>query len=105
MPIGPRTNYQQNKPTRGLVFGPVSHEVDRSSSGKRLRVEGENVGRQGGSFGNGIEGEVMKSSLVTSTTEAAMSSELERIELVNQVANGERTEQPTSSDGMESVVA
>lgn len=37
-------------PTRGLVFGPTKGEIELSVSGKRLRVEKENVGRPGGVF-------------------------------------------------------
>lgn len=46
---GPRTN----KPTRGLVFGPIRGESDAVSSGKRLRVETKSVGRKGGVFSMG----------------------------------------------------
>ncbi|CAL9248161.1 unnamed protein product, partial [Arabidopsis halleri] len=43
---GPRVN----KPMRGLVFGPTRGEHVVSSSGKRLRIESDNVGRGGGVF-------------------------------------------------------
>ncbi|KAG7544019.1 Ribonuclease H domain [Arabidopsis thaliana x Arabidopsis arenosa] len=49
---GPKPNIQQNRPARGLVFGPVSGDNERSVSGKRLRVEQSGVGRPGGSFLN-----------------------------------------------------
>lgn len=39
-----------NRPTRGLVFGPERGEVERSASGKRLRLENSNEGRLGGAF-------------------------------------------------------
>lgn len=35
---------------RGLVFGPVTGETVGFASGKRLRVEQENVGRKGGAY-------------------------------------------------------
>lgn len=41
---------KHNGPTRGLVFGPTRDEVGLSMSGKRLRVEKENIGRPGGAF-------------------------------------------------------
>lgn len=51
-----------HRPTRGLVFGPTREEVERSESGKRLRVENGAGGRSGGVFaaageerGGGIE--------------------------------------------------
>ncbi|CAA7030619.1 unnamed protein product [Microthlaspi erraticum] len=40
----------QNRPMRGLVFGPTTGEVERSDSGKRLRTESGNIGRVGGTF-------------------------------------------------------
>ncbi|XP_019094473.1 PREDICTED: uncharacterized protein LOC109129898 [Camelina sativa] len=36
--------------TRGLVFGPMGADVGGFSSGKRLRVDSEDVGREGGAF-------------------------------------------------------
>jgi len=39
-----------NKPARGLVFGPTKGEVSLSESGKRLRVESLEAGRAGGAF-------------------------------------------------------
>ncbi|EOA18966.1 hypothetical protein CARUB_v10007601mg, partial [Capsella rubella] len=51
--IGPSTKGPKgNKPTRGLIFGPVQSGRDMSSSGKRLRTEDVNIGRAGGSFSN-----------------------------------------------------
>lgn len=48
---GPRPKVvKQNKPTRGLVFGPMSGEGELSTTGKRLRVENHSVGRRGGVF-------------------------------------------------------
>lgn len=45
-----------NKPMRGLVFGPAKGEALFSSSGKRLRVEGDSLGLTGGALGlNGGE--------------------------------------------------
>ena len=41
-----------NRPVRGLVFGPTKGEVSLSESGKRLRVESTDVGRLGGVFGD-----------------------------------------------------
>ena len=37
-------------PTTGLVFGPTRDEHVMSSTGKRLRIERDNVGRSGGRF-------------------------------------------------------
>ncbi|KAG5397326.1 hypothetical protein IGI04_019140 [Brassica rapa subsp. trilocularis] len=37
-------------PTRGLVYGPARGEMNLSLSGKRLRVEKENIGGRGGVF-------------------------------------------------------
>lgn len=45
-----------NKPVRGLVFGPTRGEVCLSESGKRLRVEGVDVGRAGGTFSVAVKG-------------------------------------------------
>ncbi|EOA18311.1 hypothetical protein CARUB_v10006824mg [Capsella rubella] len=45
----PKT-YKNNRPTRGLVFGPPRREGDFAASGKRLRVEDGFVGRPGGVF-------------------------------------------------------
>ncbi|CAL9233449.1 unnamed protein product, partial [Arabidopsis halleri] len=48
---GPRPKVvKQNKPTRGLVFGPMSGEGELSTTGKRLRVENHSLGRRGGVF-------------------------------------------------------
>ncbi|XP_048623663.1 uncharacterized protein LOC125592501 [Brassica napus] len=44
-----------NRPVRGLVFGPTKGEVSLSESGKRLRVENIVVGRSGGVFRNRVE--------------------------------------------------
>lgn len=47
---GPRSN----KPTKGLIYGPTRGAKEDSreviASGKRLRVEEQNVGREGGVF-------------------------------------------------------
>ncbi|XP_024013365.1 uncharacterized protein LOC112087724 [Eutrema salsugineum] len=45
-------------PTRGLVFGPIRSEEKLSVSGKRMRVEGETVGRSGGVFVTNRNGEL-----------------------------------------------
>ncbi|CAE5964586.1 unnamed protein product [Arabidopsis arenosa] len=47
---------KSNAPTRGLVFGPGRGEVLGISSGKRLRVENESVGRAGGVYIAGSDG-------------------------------------------------
>lgn len=48
---GPRNRYgKQNRPGQGLLFGPTRKEQELSASGKRLRVENENMGRSGGVF-------------------------------------------------------
>lgn len=39
-----------NRPMRGLIFGPTRGELERSESGKRLRVEPGSVGRVGGVY-------------------------------------------------------
>lgn len=39
-----------NRPARGLVFGPTKGEISLSESGKRLRVERLDAGRAGGVF-------------------------------------------------------
>ncbi|KAF2533334.1 hypothetical protein F2Q70_00032263 [Brassica cretica] len=44
-----------NRPVRGLIFGPTKGEINLSESGKRLRVENNNVGRQGGAFRDNME--------------------------------------------------
>ncbi|KAL9308483.1 putative transcription factor interactor and regulator CCHC(Zn) family [Arabidopsis thaliana] len=36
---GPKQLFKQNRPTRGLVYGPSSIEVELTNSGKRLRTE------------------------------------------------------------------
>ncbi|KAL9307967.1 putative transcription factor interactor and regulator CCHC(Zn) family [Arabidopsis thaliana] len=51
-PIGPKHKPKQNRPMKGLVYGPSREEVVRSNSGKRLRVERESIGRAGGVFIN-----------------------------------------------------
>ncbi|CAL9240243.1 unnamed protein product, partial [Arabidopsis halleri] len=43
-------NMRVSNPMRGLVFGPVTGEAAGFVSGKRLRVEHENVGRRGGAY-------------------------------------------------------
>lgn len=57
-----------NRPGRGLMFGPIREDNAMSSSGKRLRVERENVGRPGGVFtaeqGEGQSNEQMATSQV-----------------------------------------
>ncbi|KAG2275645.1 hypothetical protein Bca52824_058200 [Brassica carinata] len=44
-----------NRPVRGLVFGPTKGEISLSESGKRLRVENSTTGRAGGVFKNSVE--------------------------------------------------
>lgn len=44
-----------NRPVRGLVFGPTKGEISLSESGKRLRVENTTTGRAGGVFKNSVE--------------------------------------------------
>lgn len=44
------------RPNKGLDFGPNRGEPKDSASGKRLRVEVQNVGRAGGVFSNGGSG-------------------------------------------------
>ncbi|XP_013617040.1 PREDICTED: uncharacterized protein LOC106323468 [Brassica oleracea var. oleracea] len=44
-----------NKPVRGLVFGPTKGEISLSESGKRLRVENTPAGRAGGVFKDSME--------------------------------------------------
>ncbi|EOA28792.1 hypothetical protein CARUB_v10025024mg, partial [Capsella rubella] len=47
--IGPRsTSLLGNRPTRGLIFGPVLGEQSLAASGKRLRSEQADIGRDGG---------------------------------------------------------
>ncbi|KAG2307473.1 hypothetical protein Bca52824_027221 [Brassica carinata] len=43
-----------NRPVRGLVFGPTKGERTLSESGKRLRVESSDAGRPGGVFGDNV---------------------------------------------------
>lgn len=53
---GPKPKHQkQNRPMRGLVFGPSREELQLSESGKRLRLEKSNPGRAGGYFVNDRE--------------------------------------------------
>lgn len=47
---------KSNAPTRGLVFGPLRGETGGISSGKRLRVEHERVGRASGAYTAGMDG-------------------------------------------------
>lgn len=49
----------QNRPVRGLIFGPTKGELELSESGKRLRIEGDSVGRAGGVFESATDGEMM----------------------------------------------
>ncbi|CAL9226355.1 unnamed protein product [Arabidopsis halleri] len=42
--------------TRGLIFGPTSGEVSGLATGKRLRVEHDNVGRAGGAYTSACTG-------------------------------------------------
>ena len=44
-----------NRPVRGLVFGPTNGEISLSESGKRLRVENTTAGRAGGVFKDSVE--------------------------------------------------
>lgn len=43
-PSEPAQRFKQQKPTRGLIFGPPQVNVELSTSGKRLRVEDGGVG-------------------------------------------------------------
>lgn len=47
-----------NRPTRGLVFGPIGGDGGLSESGKRLRVENVNAGREGGAFSQSSIGDM-----------------------------------------------
>ncbi|CAL9223353.1 unnamed protein product [Arabidopsis halleri] len=52
-PNGPKQKLVvSNKPARGLIFGPTKGEEVIATSGKRLRVETESVGRPGGVYGS-----------------------------------------------------
>lgn len=51
--VGPKRGPKPNMPTRGLVFGPLPEEHNRLVSGKRLKVDTNNVGRAGGVFISG----------------------------------------------------
>lgn len=57
-PTGPTQRIKQNRPTRGLNFGPLKANVDLSVSGKILRVERDCVGRPGGVFAKNQDDEV-----------------------------------------------
>lgn len=50
-----REKRPNNRPVRGLVFGPTKGEVSLSESGKRLRVERSDVGRSNGAFRERVE--------------------------------------------------
>lgn len=54
---GPRPRRDiPSQPTRGLVFGPIGGEVERSSNGKRQRVEKVGLGCSGGSVARAGDG-------------------------------------------------
>lgn len=74
----PKANFKQNRPTRGLVFGPSSNEVVLSNSGKRLRLERTNVGRAGGIFttessvSKSLEGSIQSSGNISNPAQAVI---------------------------------
>lgn len=45
-----RSKHKSAGPTRGLIIGPTRRELELTVSGKRLRVEKDNIGSPGGSF-------------------------------------------------------
>lgn len=55
---GPKARNKQQRPMRGLIFGPPQASADLSITGKRLRVERDCVGRPGGVFVKGRDDEV-----------------------------------------------
>lgn len=57
-PNGPRIKNKQNRPMRGLVFGPPNTNVDLVASGKRMSVESECADLPGGVFVKGRNDEV-----------------------------------------------
>lgn len=50
----PKSKHKSNRPMRGLVFGHTDERIKLSESGKRLRIEKEVVGRNGGVFANDL---------------------------------------------------
>ncbi|XP_024009270.1 uncharacterized protein LOC112084381 [Eutrema salsugineum] len=102
---GPRTRSQLNRPTRVFVFGPRQEEVERSSSGKRLRVEGVSVERKEGSLEKQRDGAMGDTSITegievvtTQVTPVMAKAEQEK-------GKGVQNEQTTSSNAMELSVA
>ncbi|XP_024009924.1 uncharacterized protein LOC112085132 [Eutrema salsugineum] len=99
---GPRFSSNKNqKPTRGLVFGPTRGEVELSGLGKRLRVELVEAGRPGGVIGtNGYsENMVAGSSLNTEVVmnQVMVDGELKQMEEEEQIPPPERVESGTAS--------
>jgi len=55
---GVRPKYtNHSKLTRGVVFGSTRRDFELSANGKRVRIEEISLGRPGGSFFNGVDGE------------------------------------------------
>ncbi|CAL9242728.1 unnamed protein product [Arabidopsis halleri] len=61
---GPKFKSKINRPSRGLIYGPIGKEIELSESGKRLRVETGAVGRPRGRFVNDDELQILDSSII-----------------------------------------
>ncbi|KAL8139415.1 hypothetical protein V2J09_005436 [Rumex salicifolius] len=68
---------KQAGPTRGLIFGPTKGERGVVTSGKRLRIEPENVGRLGGAFVNAEDLEGTERPLRSVVHDEVVSTEVE----------------------------
>lgn len=74
---GPKFNQiKSNRPTRGLVFGPVSGESDLVVSGKRMRLEKQSIGRAGGCVVTVREHRGSEMGMVSSGTEMEVNSSM-----------------------------
>lgn len=77
-----------NRPVRGLVFGPTKSENSLSLSGKRLRVEKDNVRRMGGAFVSSTDGDKDMEVSGQSRVEGGQNTGLSLMEVSDQPKDG-----------------
>lgn len=86
-------------PTRGLVYGPARGEMNLSLSGKRLRVEKENIGGRGGVFAGDGGGDGSEKKLEHGRDQRNIPEQLVSTE--NLITDGSELGEGESSEGVE----
>ncbi|XP_022569820.1 uncharacterized protein LOC111212545 [Brassica napus] len=86
-------------PTRGLVYGPARGEMNLSLSGKRLRVEKENIGGRGGVFAGDGGGDGSEKKLEHGSDQRNIPEQLVSTE--NLITDGSELGEGESSEGVE----